>query len=193
MAESSPPPPLPPSPNHMVPPIPHTDPPPPPPPPPRSCKTCLLSKRPKLRVTSEFDSDSSLFFHKVSCKLLDSFAKFKLSFQNNNKGELSQPQFAFTSKLLSIHYDLEEHNALVKGSFDLGPNLHFKAAHDVKVQFFHFNFVSSMVVPFFLFFYFLTWVVVVCRHSKERWLWLLTWVILVMHLKFHLLFQLLEW
>uniref|UniRef100_A0A6M2EAS3 Outer envelope pore protein 37, chloroplastic n=1 Tax=Populus davidiana TaxID=266767 RepID=A0A6M2EAS3_9ROSI len=136
MAESSPPAPLPPSPNHMVPPIPHTDPPPPPPPPPppRSCKTCLLSKRPKLRVTSEFDSDTSLFFHKVSCKLLDSFAKFKLSFQNNNKVELSQPQFAFTSKLLSIHYDLEEHNALVKGSFDLGPNLHFKAAHDVKAQ-----------------------------------------------------------
>ncbi|KAG6767719.1 hypothetical protein POTOM_028934 [Populus tomentosa] len=134
MAESSPPPPLPPSPNHMVPPIPHTDPPPPPPSPPRSSKTCLLSKRPKLRVTSEFDSDTSLFFHKVSCKLLDSFAKFKLSFQNNNKGELSQPQFAFTSKLLSIHYDLEEHNALVKGSFDLGPNLHFKAAHDVKAQ-----------------------------------------------------------
>ncbi|KAJ6366669.1 hypothetical protein OIU77_003116 [Salix suchowensis] len=136
MAESSPPPPLPPSPNHMVPPILHTDPPPPPPPPPppRSCKICLLSKRPKLRVTSEFDSDTSLFFHKVSCKLLDSFAKFKLSFLNNNKGELSQPQFAFTSKLLSIHYDLEEQNALVKGSFDLGPNLHFKAAHDVKAQ-----------------------------------------------------------
>jgi hypothetical protein len=85
-------------------------------------------------VTSEFDSDTSLFFHKVSCKLLDSFAKLKLSFQNNNKGEPSQPQFALTSKLLSIHYDLEEQNALVKTSFDLGPKFHFKAAHDVKVQ-----------------------------------------------------------
>ncbi|KAG6742335.1 hypothetical protein POTOM_053205 [Populus tomentosa] len=131
MAESPPPPPpsLPPNPNHMVPPIPHTDAPQSP-----ASPISLLSKRPKLRVTSEFDSDTSLFFHKVSCKVLDSFAKLKLSFQNNNKGEPSQPQFALTSKLLSIHYDLEEQNALVKTSFDLGPKFHFKAAHDVKAQ-----------------------------------------------------------
>ncbi|KAF9663087.1 hypothetical protein SADUNF_Sadunf17G0002100 [Salix dunnii] len=130
MAESPPPPPsLPPNPNHMVPPIPQTDAPPSP-----ASSISLLSKRPKLRVTSEFDSETSLFFHKVSCKLLDSFAKLKLSFQNNNKGEPSQPQFAFTSKLLSIHYDLEEQNALVKTSFDLGPKFHFKASHDVKAQ-----------------------------------------------------------
>ncbi|KAJ6420408.1 hypothetical protein OIU84_027865 [Salix udensis] len=47
---------------------------------------------------------------------------------------LLNPSFAFTSKLLSIHYDLEEQNALVKTAFDLGPKFHFKASHDVKAQ-----------------------------------------------------------
>ncbi|EEF33293.1 conserved hypothetical protein [Ricinus communis] len=53
---------------------------------------------------------------------------------NNNKGEISEPNIYFTSKLLSIHYDLEEQNALVKAHFDVGPTLHFKAAHDVKAK-----------------------------------------------------------
>lgn len=83
-------------------------------------------------MTSEFDSDSLVFFHKISCKLFDNLAKFKLSFQNNNKREISQPQLSFTSKHLSLHYDLEEQNALVKGSFDIGPRLQLKTAHDVK-------------------------------------------------------------
>lgn len=134
---------LPPLPNHMVPPIPSADPPPPlvyslqspppstapPPPPPPP----IFFKRPSARVTSEFDSDSSLFLHKVSCKLFDSLVKLKVSFQNNNKGEISDSQISFTSKLLSIHYDPAEQNALIKGSFDVGPNLQLKAAHDVKV------------------------------------------------------------
>ncbi|XP_065860857.1 outer envelope pore protein 37, chloroplastic [Euphorbia lathyris] len=152
MADSSstPPPPifLPPQTNHMAPPpITHADPPlplrpssshspslPPPPIPPPPPSVPIFFKRPAVRVTSEFDSDSSLFLHKVSCKLFDSLAKLKLSFQNNNKGELSDPHLTFTSKLLSIHYDVEDQNALVKSSFDVGPTLHFKAAHDVKAQ-----------------------------------------------------------
>ncbi|KDP29555.1 hypothetical protein JCGZ_19268 [Jatropha curcas] len=128
-------PPLPLQPFHMAPTILPSDPPapaPPPPPPPPPPK--IFFNRPSVRVTSEFDSDSSIFLHKVSCKLFDSLAKLKLSFQNNNKGEVSEPQIAFTSKLLSIHYDLEDQNALIKGSFDVGPTLHFKAAHDVKAQ-----------------------------------------------------------
>ncbi|XVF53336.1 hypothetical protein PTKIN_Ptkin05aG0091500 [Pterospermum kingtungense] len=96
----------------------------------------LQSKRPSLRVTSEFDSDSRLLFHKVSCKLFDNdnLAKLKLSFISNSKREISDPQLAFTSKYLSIHYDPEEQNALIKSSFDVGSVLHFKAAHDVKAQ-----------------------------------------------------------
>ncbi|XVF51047.1 hypothetical protein PTKIN_Ptkin04bG0152500 [Pterospermum kingtungense] len=133
------------SPNYLIPPFSPPPPPPPlplepPPPPPSPTPTrpnqflSLISKRPTLRVTSEFDSDSRIFFHKVSCKLFDNLAKLKLSFVNNSKREISEPQLALTSKHLSIHYDPEEQNALLKTSFDVGPMLHFKAAHDVKAQ-----------------------------------------------------------
>ncbi|XVF12716.1 hypothetical protein REPUB_Repub08aG0143400 [Reevesia pubescens] len=132
------------SPNYLIP-VPPLSPPPPPtsplvPPLPSSKPTkcnqflSLISQRPSLRVTSEFDSDSRVFFHKVSCKLFDNLAKLKLSFINNSKREISEPQLALTSKHLSIHYDPEEQNALIKSSFDVGPMLHFKAAHDVKAQ-----------------------------------------------------------
>ncbi|KAJ4723904.1 Outer envelope pore protein 37, chloroplastic [Melia azedarach] len=126
-------------PNHMVPPpLDHPPPPPTPPPPPqpqtRPSPLFSFPKRPSLRVTSEFDSDSFIFLHKISCKLFDNLAKLKLSFQNNNKGQIFEPQLAFTSKHLSLHYDLEEQNAFLKSSFDVGPKLHFRAAHDVKAQ-----------------------------------------------------------
>ncbi|KAK6161548.1 hypothetical protein DH2020_004929 [Rehmannia glutinosa] len=90
--------------------------------------------RPKLRVTSEYDSDSSVFLHKVSCKLLDNLAKLKLSFQNNSKGEVSEPQVTFTSKHVSLHYDVEENDALVKASFEILPGFQIKAAHQVKAR-----------------------------------------------------------
>lgn len=98
--------------------------------------------RPKLRVTTEYDSDSSAFLHKVSCKLLDNLAKFKLSFQNDSKGEVSDPQISFTSKYFSLHYDLEENDALLKASFDVVPGLQFRAAHGVKVYFSLFDFAN---------------------------------------------------
>lgn len=138
MVEPSPPSPSLQIPNHMVPPP--LDPPPQPspsPPQPQQQRTSSLfsfPSRPALRVTSEFDSDSSIFLHKISCKLFDSLAKLKVSFQNDNKGQIFEPQLAFTSKHLSLHYDLEEQNAFVKSSFDVGPKLHFRAAHDVKVS-----------------------------------------------------------
>ncbi|KAJ6867815.1 hypothetical protein NC652_038872 [Populus alba x Populus x berolinensis] len=156
MAESPPPPPsLPPNPNHMVPPIPHTDAPQSP-----ASPISLLSKRPKLRVTSEFDSDTSLFFHKVSCKVLDSFAKLKLSFQNNNKGEPSQPS------LLSLP-NYSPFIMTLKNRMPLSRLLSILVLS------------SILRLP------------MMSRHNKERWQWLLTWAILVMHLKSHLLFQLL--
>ncbi|XP_044465781.1 outer envelope pore protein 37, chloroplastic-like [Mangifera indica] len=137
MAESPPPPPISSSlalpqsqiPNHMVPP-----PLPPPPPPPQPQPLFSFIKRPSLRLTSEFDSDASIFFHKISTKLFHSLAKFKFSFQNNSKGEIFQPHLAFSSKHLSIQYDVEEQNALVNSSFDVGPRLHFNVSHDVKAQ-----------------------------------------------------------
>ncbi|XP_024985972.1 outer envelope pore protein 37, chloroplastic [Cynara cardunculus var. scolymus] len=92
------------------------------------------SRRPSIRVTTEFDSDTSLFFHKVSCKLFHNLAKLKLCFQNNNEGHVSHPQLTFTSKHLSCRYDLHEYNALLNGSFEIAPGLQLTAAHDVKAQ-----------------------------------------------------------
>ncbi|KAL5577631.1 hypothetical protein UlMin_019330 [Ulmus minor] len=65
-------------------------------------------KRPPIRLTSEFDSESSLFFHKVSFKLFDSLTKLNFLFQNDHKGQIVQPQVGFILKHLSIHNDAQE-------------------------------------------------------------------------------------
>ncbi|KAM5548314.1 outer envelope pore protein 37, chloroplastic [Rosa sericea] len=140
MAESAAPPPPPPTlPNPNYP----ADSPPPPPPPapspspsPNPILSCFSSKikRPSVRVTSEFDSDSSVFFHKVSCKLFDSLAKLKVSFNNDHKGEVSPPHVSFISQYLSIHYSFEDQSTLLNSSVDVGPRLQFRASHDLKAQ-----------------------------------------------------------
>ncbi|CAH2058092.1 unnamed protein product [Thlaspi arvense] len=108
---------------------------PPPPPPPCSVFPFLKGvNRPKLRVTSEFDSDSLLFVNKLSCKLFDNLAKLKLSFQNNSQREVSQPQLSLTSKHLSVVYDLEEKNTFIKSTVDVSPRLQLRALHNVKAQ-----------------------------------------------------------
>ncbi|KAG2309602.1 hypothetical protein Bca52824_029350 [Brassica carinata] len=110
---------------------------PPPPPPTRSSLFPFLkslNSRPKLRVTSEFDSDSLLFLNKVSCKLFDNLAKLKLSFQNNSQREVTQPQVSLTSKYLSVLYDVEEKNTFIKSTVDVSPRLQLRALHNVNAQ-----------------------------------------------------------
>ncbi|GMY33033.1 outer envelope pore protein 37, chloroplastic-like [Fagus crenata] len=136
-------PPPPPHPNHLVPPV---SPPPPSPPQPNKFFT-FPRTRPPIRVTTEFDSDSFLFFHKISCKFLDTFAKLKLSFQNDGQGEIIQPQLSFISQHLSIHYDLEEHNALLNTSLQLGSRLQLRALHDVKAQQGELSVVANLADP----------------------------------------------
>lgn len=87
-----------------------------------------------LRVTSEFDSESSLCLNKISTKLMDNLVKFKLSFRNDSRGQVNDPHLTFTSKHLSLDYDVEERNALVKAKFQLSPSLHLTATRDIKVQ-----------------------------------------------------------
>ncbi|KAM7488502.1 hypothetical protein LguiB_025986 [Lonicera macranthoides] len=125
MAES-----VPPNPDFVVPP---STPPSAPPDPPSPLQS-LLQRRPAVRVTSEFDSETSVFFHKISCKFFESLAKLKVSFQNNSKGEIYDPQVAFTSKYLSLLYDVEEQNAVVKSTVEVTPGLQLRAIHDVKAQ-----------------------------------------------------------
>lgn len=84
-------------------------------------------------MTSEFDSDSSVFFHKVSSKLFDGIAKLKFSFQNNVRGHIANPQIALFSKILAINYDVGSQNALVQGVFGVG-NLLLTAVHNVKAR-----------------------------------------------------------
>ncbi|XP_030528098.1 outer envelope pore protein 37, chloroplastic [Rhodamnia argentea] len=150
--------PSPPNPNLLLPPcsprqpLPPPPPPPPSPPPPGSeppQPRFLFSfpKRPALRVTSEYDSESTVFLHKVSCKLLDGLAKLKLSFRNDKKGEIAEPRLAFVSKHLSIHYDVEEQNTLITSAFDVGPRLHLKAEHDVKAQQGEMSLVADLADP----------------------------------------------
>ncbi|XP_042463751.1 outer envelope pore protein 37, chloroplastic-like isoform X1 [Zingiber officinale] len=89
-------------------------------------------RRPAVRVTSEFDSDRSVFFHKISCKLFDSLAKLKLTFQNDRNGVIAYPQIGFITKHFAALYDLESRNALLKGFFDIGDALRVRATHDTK-------------------------------------------------------------
>ncbi|XP_027330187.1 outer envelope pore protein 37, chloroplastic isoform X1 [Abrus precatorius] len=173
---------------------------PPPPPPsvePQPQKRPIFSfpRRPSLRITSEFDSESAFFFHKISCKLLDSLAKFKFSFHNNSKGDVSEPQFSFVSKHLSLHYDLEDHNALVKTSIDVGPRLQLSAAHDVKVIPLHLPPPLSIYLFVCLFIlHILTSVrFPLLRLNKERLPWLQMSLTLAMHLNYQHQFHLLEW
>ncbi|XP_020106946.1 outer envelope pore protein 37, chloroplastic isoform X1 [Ananas comosus] len=128
---------LPPNPNPSSPPS--LPPPPTSSPAPQSSAACggggiVGVRRPPIRVTSEFDSESSLFLHKLSCKLFDGLAKLKLSFQNDPKGGVGFPELGFLTKHFSVLYDLESRNALLKGSFDLADSLQVRATHDVKTD-----------------------------------------------------------
>ncbi|KAL0359298.1 UNVERIFIED_CONTAM: Outer envelope pore protein 37, chloroplastic [Sesamum angustifolium] len=52
----------------------------------------------------------------------------------SDKGEVSEPQVTFTTKFFSLHYDVEENDALLKTSFEIMPGFQFKAAQQVKAQ-----------------------------------------------------------
>uniref|UniRef100_A0A7N0ZUB3 Outer envelope pore protein 37, chloroplastic n=1 Tax=Kalanchoe fedtschenkoi TaxID=63787 RepID=A0A7N0ZUB3_KALFE len=124
----------PPNPNHMVPPSSSAELPSPvlqaqPPPP-----STISFPRPSIRITNEYDSEGPVFLNKVSCKLFDGLAKLRLSFQNNRLGEVAAPRIGFISKYLTVLYDVEEQDAVVKGSVDLGSRLHLRADHYVKAH-----------------------------------------------------------
>lgn len=94
----------------------------------------MSRRRPPLRFTTEFDSEGPLFLHKVSCKLFDSLAKLKFSFQNNTKGEIFCPQLGFITRNLSVLYDVESCNAFLRGSLNLGKNLQLQTTYDIQDQ-----------------------------------------------------------
>lgn len=135
--------------------------------------------RPKVRVTSDYDSDSSMFFNRISCKLFDNLLKCKLSFQNDSKGEILEPQLAFTSKYLSLHYDVEQNNALAKASVDVGAGIQLKAAHDFKV----FTIVECFEILIVFFNPFLARSVTLDKHKPFK-----VWFLLLFLLEFGLIY-----
>lgn len=84
-------------------------------------------------MTTEFDSEGSMYSQKISCKLAENLAKLKLGFRHNSKGQVAAPQLSFISKFLSVDYDVEDESAVVKGKVDFGPAVHLTATHHVKV------------------------------------------------------------
>ncbi|XP_031477256.1 outer envelope pore protein 37, chloroplastic isoform X3 [Nymphaea colorata] len=117
------------------PPLPH----PPPPPPAR--------RLPAVRISSEYDSESSAFLNKVSCRVFNGLAKIKAQFQSNRNGDINYPQIGFITKYLSVLYDYEDQNAVVTGSFDVGSRLQVKGVHDVKSRQGDIKLVATMPDP----------------------------------------------
>ncbi|KAL9674327.1 hypothetical protein QQ045_030599 [Rhodiola kirilowii] len=97
-----------------------------------SSPSIISFPRPSFRITNEYDSKGSIFMNRVSCKIFDGLAKLRLAFQNNRRGEVVAPQIGFISKYLTALYDVEEQNAVVRSSVDLGSKVHLQADHYVK-------------------------------------------------------------
>ncbi|WCJ23132.1 Outer envelope pore protein 37 chloroplastic [Euphorbia peplus] len=81
-----------------------------------ACVPTLLERRPAVRVTSKFDSLNSCFLNKVSCKLFDNLAKLNLTFQNDDKGQVSvlvSPSFlSFSSFTMMLKIKMSISKAL---------------------------------------------------------------------------------
>ncbi|KAH7426682.1 hypothetical protein KP509_10G012500 [Ceratopteris richardii] len=87
-----------------------------------------------VKVSTEYDSEESIFLNKVSARFLDGLAKVKASFQREPAGEIRSPIFGFSSKHLSILYDHEERNALVTAIGTLGSRVEMKYLRDIRAQ-----------------------------------------------------------
>lgn len=87
-----------------------------------------------VKVSTEFDSEGSVFINKISAKVLDGIAKIKGSFQRSVRGEIRSPQLGFVTKYLSVLYDHEDRNTLVTASADLSQRLQLKLLGDVQAR-----------------------------------------------------------
>lgn len=87
-----------------------------------------------LKVSTEYDSEESIFVNKISARLLDGLAKIKASFQREQAGEIRSPILGFSSKHLSILYDHEDRNALVTAVGNLGSRVQMKYLRDIRAQ-----------------------------------------------------------
>lgn len=88
---------------------------------------------PAVKVSTEYDSEGSVFVNKVSARVLNGLAKLTGSVQRESSGDLRYPLLGVVTKYLSVLYDHEDRNALVTMNADVGRNLSFKYLRDIKV------------------------------------------------------------
>uniref|UniRef100_A0A0D9XXW9 Outer envelope pore protein 37, chloroplastic n=2 Tax=Leersia perrieri TaxID=77586 RepID=A0A0D9XXW9_9ORYZ len=106
------------------------------PPPPLSPRR----RRPTVRVTSEFDSESRLFSHRLSFRLLDGLAKLRLRLHHGGGGGGTgalppAPEVALLARNFSVAVDTAARSALLRGVADLaGSSLRLRASHNTKEQ-----------------------------------------------------------
>ena len=115
------------------------------------------------KLSTEYDSEGSVFVNKFSSRVLNGLAKITGSFQREASGDLRYPLLGVVTKYLSVLYDHEDKNALVTLSADVGRNVQVKYLQDVKV--------GSPPSEFVL-------IVLVIRESTENYcrLWCHLWV-----------------
>lgn len=87
-----------------------------------------------LKVSTEYDSEESVFMNKISARILNGLAKIKASFQREPAGEIRSPVLGLSTKHLSILYDHEDRNALVTAVADLGSRFQMKYMRDIRAQ-----------------------------------------------------------
>ncbi|XP_010238602.1 outer envelope pore protein 37, chloroplastic isoform X1 [Brachypodium distachyon] len=108
---------------------PHAAPSPTQPPPERG----FLSRRPPVRVTSEFDSERKLFSHRISCRVLDGLAKLRLRVHQGAAGGVGPgPEVALVARNFSVVVDTASRGAVLRGAADLAGSLRLRASHNTK-------------------------------------------------------------
>ncbi|XP_024366641.1 outer envelope pore protein 37, chloroplastic isoform X2 [Physcomitrium patens] len=87
-----------------------------------------------VKMSTEYDSEGSVFVNKMSARVLNGLAKLTGSFQREPSGDLRYPLMGVVTKYLSVMYDHEDRNALVTFNADVGRNLSVKYLRDIKAQ-----------------------------------------------------------
>ena len=85
------------------------------------------------KLSTEYDSEGSVFVNKLSSRIFNGPEKITGSFQREASGDLRYPLLGVVTKYLSVIYDPEDKNALVTVKADVGQNLQVKYLQDVKV------------------------------------------------------------
>jgi hypothetical protein len=88
-------------------------------------------------VTSEFDSEQRLFSHRLSCRVLDGFAKLRLRVSHAAGGggiAWGPPDFALLARNFSVVVDPASRGAVLRGAADLAGSLRLQASHSTKVR-----------------------------------------------------------